>query len=139
MKKGQNQRRSAWNPDVPVETLLKNSVQENKRLHQRIGELESEILYLNNVIHRRDQAISDFKKWQLKIAKLKISEWVSKAAKLVDDPSELERINLVRNAVRNNGIFESMLRKLERSYKLYQDNVNKIIDAESVHKEGGEQ
>ena len=132
MKNGRFQIRNEWNQDVPAETLLRKEVEENKRLHQKVGELESEILYLNSVIARRDQAISDFKRWQLGIAKMKINEWVSKAKNLTDCPEDLERFNVVKNAVKNISLFESMLRKLERAFRLYQENIGKL-------KEKGEQ
>lgn len=133
MKNGKFEIRNDWNPDVPVETLLKNEMKENRKLHQIVGELESEIQYLNNVIDRRNQAISDFKKWQKDIARMKIEDWVRKAKKMADSQEELERFNLVKNAVKNLALFESMLRKLERAYAMFQENMGRL------QREGGQE
>lgn len=135
MKKNKFEMRQDWNTDVPLETLLRNEVQKSRKLRQKIGELESEIQHLNSVIQLRDLAISEFKKWQQQIAKMKIREWVSKAKNLEDDPAELERINIVKNAVKNFDMFESMLRKLERSYKMFQDNMDKLKETENDREE----
>lgn len=109
-----------WNPDVPAETRLKHAVKETKMLHRKIGELESEILYLKDIISHRDQAISDFKIWQGNVAKLKIEEWCALAkSRMALSPDLIAQYNLIRSVLRNKSLFESLVRRLDILYKNY--------------------
>lgn len=109
-----------WNPDVPTETLLRHAVEENKKLHREIGELESEILYLRDVITRKDQAIADFKQWQGNIARMKIEQWASLATKRsVLPPDLIELYNRLHAMLEHKTLFESRVRRLDIAYKKY--------------------
>lgn len=131
-----------WNPDVPAETRLRHAVEENKKLHRQIGELESEILYLKDVISRRDKAISDFKLWQGKIAKLKIEDWASVAKDRMElAPGILELYKRLHATLRSKTLFESQVRRLDGLYNNYCKSVGlgDNTDSSSAIKEGGEQ
>ena len=76
------------NPDVPESTIIRQLVEENRKLRVQVHNLEGELATKN-------RAIAGFKKWQKDIAGYKYNYWLNEGLKFVrkSQASSTDRFN----------------------------------------------
>ena len=76
------------NPDVPESTIIRQLVEENSKLKQKVANLEGKLA-------TKERAILAFKKWQKDIAGYKYNYWLNEGLKFVrkSQASSTDRFN----------------------------------------------
>lgn len=64
------------NPDVPESTIIRQLVEENRKLKHKVANLENELAH-------KKRAILGFKEWQKNVAEYKYNYWLGEGTKFI--------------------------------------------------------
>ena len=111
--------------EVPPETIIRHLSNENARLKQ-----EKEVLKAK--LACKEKAISEFKKWQAKVAEYKYEYWLTEATKLLDTPPDPRILKRARAVINNHSVWNGWVRRINEVCKATID-ADRKLDALVTH------
>ena len=105
--------------EVPPKTIIRH-------LSNQIQRLEQEKAVLKAKFDCKDKAISEFKKWQAKVAEYKYEYWLSEATKLLDNPPDPRMLKRAKAVITNHLVLDKWVDRFEKAFKATIDADRKL-------------
>ncbi len=105
---------------VPLETRFRYILAEN-------GKLKAEIEHLEEELDKKNKAISEFKKWQKKVAERNYEYWITNAIQLIGDGLERKEYRELLRFFRSYEAYNGSINKLLKEKEKMETNAEKII------------